>query len=101
MAGNRVDQMSTAGRHHWGRHAAVVLQAVVPHPALWWAALGALARLARPGWWRRPPFLPVPGEEYWRFRLVTALGGTGWDEVPSSADVRSYLQWCRRTRRRG
>jgi hypothetical protein len=80
----------------------VVLSAVVPHPSLWWAALGALARLSRNRWWRRPPFLPLPGEAYWRFRVVTAFGGTGDEATLKADDVVAYLQWCRRARpRRG
>jgi hypothetical protein len=89
-------------RRRLGPDVRVVLSAVVPRPTLWWAALGALARLSRNGWWRRPPFLPLPGEAYWRFRVVTALGGTGDDAALSADDVVAYLQWCRRARpRRG
>ena len=91
-----------APRRGWGRDARVVLRAVGPHPGLWWASAGALRRLARRGWWRRAPFLPLPGEAYWHFRLVTAFGGTGEGAALSGAEVVAYLQWCRRTRpRRG
>ena len=31
-------------------------------------------RLRRRGWWWRPPFLPLPDEAYWHFRMVTATG---------------------------
>ena len=90
-----------AGRRRLGPDAAVVLSAVLPRPVLWWPAVTALARLARRRWWRRPPYLPLPGEAYWRFRVVTALGGTG-EAVLSRSDVVAYLHWCRRTRpRRG
>lgn len=77
----------------------VVLVAVVSHPSLWWAATTALARLSRRGWWHRTPFLPVPGEAYWRFRLVTAFGGTGEGTSMRGSDVVAYLQWCRRSHR--
>jgi hypothetical protein len=83
---------------HWGRAAGVVVRAVAPRPTLWWAALAALVRLARRGWWHRAPFLPVPGPLYWRFRLVTAFGGDGSTKEMTSADVVAYLQWCRRAR---
>ena len=66
------------GRGQWGRDGLVVVRAVLPHPGLWWVALAALWRLSRRGWWRRPPFLPVPGDAYWRFRLVTVNGGDGF-----------------------
>ncbi len=57
-------------------------------------ALGALRRLARRGWWHRPPFLPVPGTAYWRFRLVTAFGGDGEEGGADAGDVVDYLRWC-------
>jgi hypothetical protein len=74
-----------------------VAWAVLSHPALAPSAVGALRRLARPGWWRRAPFLPVPAAGYWQFRLRTAFG----DDVSarlSVGDVTSYLRWCRQTR---
>ena len=80
------------------RDIAVVVTAVAPHPSLWWAGLTALTRLARRGWWHRPPFLPVPGQAYWQFRLVTAFGGAGDPAALGRDDVVAYLRWCRRTR---
>jgi hypothetical protein len=86
----------------WGGDVRIVVMAVLPRPWLWWSGLSALARLARRGWWHRAPFLPVPGEAYWHFRLVTALGGSGDSAALTRADVVAYLQWCRRTHpRRG
>jgi hypothetical protein len=81
----------------------VVLRAIAPHPTLWWASLTAVFRLARRGWWRRPPFLPLPGEDYWRFRLVTAYGGgddrrTRSRVGPTPDDVAAFLRWCQRSR---
>jgi hypothetical protein len=91
-----------SGRRAWGRDVLVVARAVAAHPSLWWAAMGALGRLAQRGWWHRRPFLPVPGDAYWRFRLVTANGGDGVSEPLRSADVVAYLRWCQRSRpRRG
>ena len=94
---------STPGRRSPTRDAFVVVRAVLPRPGLWWAALTALARMARRGWWHRAPFLPLPGEAYWRFRLVTAYGGEGdVDSSLSPADVVAFLRWCQRSRpRRG
>lgn len=99
-----------SGRRRLGADVAVVLPAVLAHPSLWWTGLAAVRRLARTGWWRRPPFLPLPGEAYWEFRQVTAFGGPGHASGRASgrasaldrSDVVAYLQWCRRTRpRRG
>jgi hypothetical protein len=72
---------------------------VVFRPDLWWAALGALWRMAVPGWWRSRPPLPLPDDRLWEFRMVTAYGSAG--ATPAPADVISYLQWCRSTRARG
>jgi hypothetical protein len=91
-----------AQRHAWGQDAAVVIRAVWLRPRLWWSALGALRRMARRGWWRRAPFLPVPDEQYWRFRLETAYGGDGDAAAATPKDVVAYLRWCQRSRpRRG
>ncbi|MGZ4690123.1 MAG: hypothetical protein ACXVKA_03155 [Acidimicrobiia bacterium] len=66
-------------------------------PRLWPTALGQAGRLARPGWWRRAPFLPVPDPEYVRFRLDTQYGATG---TPAPEDLVVYLRWCKQERRR-
>ena len=74
-----------------------VARAVVAHPGLWVPALGAMFRLARPGWWRSWPPLPLPSEELWRLRMTTNYGGDG-RAVPEPGDVRSYLDWTSRSR---
>ncbi len=51
-----------------------------------------MLRLARPGWWRRPPFVPLPDPDYLRFRLETQYGS---DRDPVPGDVITYLHWCR------
>jgi len=70
-----------------------VVAAVVRRPSLWPTALRAARRTATPGWWRRPPFLPLPSGDYLRFRLVTQYGDPGRDPDPD--DVIAYLSWCR------
>jgi hypothetical protein len=69
--------------------------AVLRRPDLWWTALGALIRLARPGWWRTGRRLPLPDARLWAFRMVTAYGDPG--ATPEAADVLAYLEWCRST----
>lgn len=66
--------------------------AVACHPELWWVAVVQLLRLARPGWWRRAPFLPLPDPSYLAFRLETQYGP---DPVVDPDDVVTYLRWCR------
>ena len=67
--------------------------ALASEPGLWRTALAQAGRLARPGWWRRAPFLPVPDSAYVRFRLDTQYGSRG-EPVPE--DLITYLRWCKR-----
>lgn len=69
------------------------LVAVLLRPALWVVALRQVFVLAVPGWWRRPPFLPLPDPAYLRFRLQTAYGDPA--RGPEPEDVVTYLHWCR------
>jgi hypothetical protein len=69
-----------------------VAGALARRPGLWATAAVQALRLAGPGWWRRPPFLPVPDPGYLRFRLETQYGS---DRDPDPADVVTYLHWCR------
>lgn len=71
--------------------------AVARRPALWGVALRQVRRTAPRGWYRHPPFLPVPSGDYLRFRLVTQYGRT--DLRPTTGDVLNYLAWCKRTGR--
>lgn len=68
--------------------------AVLRRPSLWIVGVVQVFRLARRGWWRRPPFLPLPDREYLRFRLQTGYGGDP-PPGPRPADVVTYLRWCR------
>jgi hypothetical protein len=67
--------------------------AVVVRPSLWGVALVQLVRLAPTGWWRRPPFLPVPDRDYLRFRMQTQYGDA--DHAAEPQDLVTYLRWCR------
>ncbi|MCU1393010.1 MAG: hypothetical protein JWM34_1438 [Ilumatobacteraceae bacterium] len=67
--------------------------AVAARPGLWRTAARQVRRTAPPGWFRRPPFLPVPTGEYLRFRLTTQYGDV--DHRPEPVDVINYLSWCR------
>lgn len=51
----------------------------------------------RRGWWRHPPFLPLPPVEYVRWRMYTAYG----DEraVPPIDDVVRFARWRREVMR--
>ncbi len=70
-----------------------VVAAIAPRPGLWLAAIRMTGRTARTGWWRTPPFLPLPSAEYVRFRMLTNYGDPA--AVPTAADIVYYVTWCR------
>jgi hypothetical protein len=67
--------------------------AVLVRPSLWFTAVRQAFRLAPNGWWRRPPFLPIPDVRYLRFRLETQYGDAMHATEPQ--DLVTYLAWCR------
>lgn len=71
--------------------------AVVRRPRLWGTALATLAAFAPDGWWKRPPFLPIPDEELVDWRLTTAYGSA--DSTLAEADLVAYLEWRHQTAR--
>jgi hypothetical protein len=73
-------------------------RSVAARPWLAPEALAEALRMARPGWWHRRPFLPLPDPALWRFRMETAYGGAG-DATPPPEDVRAFLRWCAGMRR--
>lgn len=79
------------------RAVATLVPVVLGRPDLWWTALGALRRMAPPGWWRTPPHLPLPDRRLWAFRMQTAYGSDA--AVPDRSDLVAYLEWCRATAR--
>jgi hypothetical protein len=74
----------------WVARAALAL---ARHPDLWTTAVRQVLVLAVAGWWRRPPFLPVPDRAYLRFRFQTMYGDP--DRAPEPDDIITYLHWCR------
>lgn len=64
-----------------------------------WPALVSAAWAFRPrGWYRRPPFLPLPSRAYMRWRLETAYGDP--EAVPPAGEVVRFITWSREMRRR-
>ncbi len=64
---------------------------VLARPRLWVTGVRQALRLARPRWWTRAPFVPLPDPEYLRFRFETQYGAAG---RPDPHDFVTYLQWC-------
>jgi hypothetical protein len=44
-------------------------------------------------WWRTPPFLPLPDQEYLAWRLHTAYGDQ--HPAPAAEDVVRFARWRR------
>ena len=61
-------------------------------------AVRSLLAMAPRGWWRRRPFLPIPDDAYWRFRLETSNGGDG-TTPPTPHEVTEVLAWTASMRR--
>lgn len=70
-----------------------LVPALLRRPDLWPTAIRQARRTAAHGWWRRPPFLPVPSGRYLEFRLLTQYGDAS--AKPAPRDVITYLEWCK------
>lgn len=75
------------------RFAALLLR----RPLLLGPLLHAAWRFRARGWYRRPPFLPLPPRSYLEWRLETAFGAS--DALPSPGQTERYLRWTRRASR--
>lgn len=65
---------------------------LVPH------MVGAAWAFRARGWYRRPPFLPLPPADYWRWRMDTAYGNP--EAVPPPEELERFLRWGTDMRRR-
>ncbi len=79
------------------RWMAMAIGVVLTRPHLWRTALVQARRLTPSGWWRRPPFLPVPDRSWLGFRLQTMYGRS--DASPDAAALVHWLEWARRVDR--
>ena len=78
----------------WSRLTLALLGRSVANPKVGIALLKVAWRFRRRGWYRRPPFLPLPATDYVRWRMHTAYGRD--DAVPPPADVIRYARWATR-----
>jgi len=76
-----------------------IARVVLVHPSVWFEGLRSGVRIAKNGWWHTPPFLPIPGESYWKFRKVTVFGGDGTGRL-NDEQVLGYLRWSKHMRPR-
>lgn len=61
------------------------------------ALLGLAWSFRARGWYRRPPFLPMPPESYMRWRMDTAYGDP--EAKPPADEFERYVVWAARMRR--
>jgi hypothetical protein len=80
------------GGGSWARLALTLSMRAVRHPATGIALVRTGWRFRRRGWWRRPPFLPLPSVDYVRWRMHTAYGSD--DYVPAADDIVRYARWA-------
>jgi hypothetical protein len=77
---------------------ASLFRAVLRRPSLWGEAMRTIPALARRGWWKHRPFLPLPDGDYLGWRIATAYGDS--DGPIPAADIVAYLEWRRRQHHR-
>ena len=61
-------------------------------PSLGVALLRVAWRFRKRGWYKTPPFLPLPPRDYVRWRMYTAYGD--YDAVAPAEDVERYARWA-------
>lgn len=71
----------------------------ITRPKLLALLLGAAWRFRKRGWYRRPPFLPIPPADYMRWRMQTAFGNE--QAGPDLDALQAYLAWTVRMRKTG
>ena len=76
----------------WTRLTLLLALRAVRDPITGIALLRVAWRLRRRGWWRTPPFVPLPARDYVRWRMLTAYGDE--DHVPPANDVIRYARWA-------
>lgn len=81
-------------RRGWARLALALTVRALTHPRLAVDLVSLMWALRARGWYRRPPFLPLPPSEYIRWRMQTAYGDE-W-AVPPIDDVVRFARWRRR-----
>jgi hypothetical protein len=67
-------------------------------PSLVLPLLAAAWRFRRRDWYRTPPFLPLPPQDYIAWRLHTAYGEE--TIIPPARELARYLRWASRVRKR-
>jgi len=80
----------------WLRLVLTLAPRALVHPGLAADLLRVAWRFRARDWWRHAPFLPLPPEEYVRWRMYTAYGDE--EAVPTAEEVVRYARWVGRQR---
>jgi hypothetical protein len=75
----------------WSRLALTLAARALTRPTVALDLVRVAWRFRRRGWWRRPPFLPLPARDYLRWRMYTAYGSAA--AIPPADDVIRYARW--------
>lgn len=75
----------------WFRLGTTLAARAILRPSLAIDLLRVAWYFRRRGWYRRPPFLPIPPRDYTRWRMYTAYGDA--DAIPPAEDVIRYARW--------
>lgn len=78
----------------WSRLTLALLVRSLKTPAVGLSLIRVAWRFRRRDWMRRFPFLPLPAQDYVRWRMHTAYGRD--DAVPPADDVIRYARWATR-----
>jgi len=85
-------------RHEsWRKLAAALIARALLNPRLAFDLLQLAWSFRARQWYRHPPFLPLPPQEYVRWRMYTAYGDE--EAVPPVEDVIRFARWRRRLMR--
>jgi hypothetical protein len=76
----------------WARLSLALAGRALRNPALGVALLRVAWRFRSRGWYRRPPFIPLPDRRYVEWRMYTAYGDP--HIVPPADDVARYARWA-------
>lgn len=81
-----------AGANSWSRLVLALVGRSLLSPSLAIALVRVAWRFRKRGWYKVPPFLPLPPREYVRWRMYTAYGD--YDAVAPADDVERYARWA-------
>jgi hypothetical protein len=87
-------QETTFKHMDWLKLIAALLPRLLLRPADLIAVIRTAWRFRRRAWFTKPPFLPVPPQEYIRWRMYTAYGTE--EAVPTSYELIRFARWATR-----